>query len=102
VVAHRSGAGRCYGGDGWVICGRGPAGAGDGASPSVPWLRIVAALAGAIIGRVVLERGVRGEWTGGSGGWGFARPPAASGRVAALRKCCRASPSPAGLRPLFV
>ena len=46
-----------------VSCGRGPAGAGAGTSPSVPWLRIMAALGGAIIGRVVLERGVRGEWT---------------------------------------
>jgi hypothetical protein len=47
-----------------VSCGRGPAGAGDGASSSLPWLRIVAALGG-----------VRGEWTGGSGGWGVRATP---------------------------
>jgi hypothetical protein len=52
-----------------MSCGRGP---------------VVAALGGAIIGQVVLERGVRGEWTGGSGGWGVRATPRCLGTSCGL------------------
>jgi hypothetical protein len=90
VVAHRGGAGRCCGGDGW---GELRARTSWGRRRRVVVASMAAHRGGA--GRRAGRMDRRQRGVGGS------RDPPALGRVAALRKCFRVTPSPAGLRPLF-